>query len=69
MKVGDIYRTYDQHTNTLHWRISGEASMSMLCKRGNFMDWDIGHWDYEGPVGVCQECEVLYVLEMMECGS
>lgn len=66
MKVGNIYRTYDPSSNTLHWRINGAVSVSMLCRNGSFLLWDNEQWDCTFPVKVCQECEVQYVLEMMQ---
>lgn len=65
MKVGDIYRTYERNTNMLHWRVNGEASLAMLCGRGDFLSWAVDTWNSQNEVNRCQECEVLYVLEAM----
>lgn len=63
----NIYRTYEYSNNMLHWRMSGGFRMTMLCGRGNFVDWNLDRWDWDqhGEIVYCQECDVRYVLEMM----
>lgn len=65
MKVGDIYRTYEPSSNTLHWRVNGELSLAMLCGRGDFLSWAVDKWNRKSETNICQECDVKYVLEAM----
>jgi hypothetical protein len=63
----NIYRTFDYSNNMLHWRESGAIRMSMLCGRGDFLNWNLERWGWNerSEAKYCQECDVKYVLEMM----
>jgi hypothetical protein len=63
--IKHLYRTYDPCDKVLHWRESGGGGMSMLCGRGNFIDWSPAYKEGQYDPEICQECDVQYVLEMM----
>lgn len=65
MKAGDIYRLYNHNDKMLHWRVNGAISRSMLCGKGDFLVLPVNSWHLQRTAGLCQECEVLYVLELM----
>lgn len=61
MRQGELYRLCDSVNSVWHWRKSGTSPMRVLCGRGDVLDYLIV--TVMETDTVCQECELLAVLE------